>query len=123
MTVTISIDRMAVHAPIGVYDFEKRYGNDFEVTATVVADIPADRLEADDLEATLNYAEVAAIVNDTMQQPLDLIETAALRVARAVRDYGHTRGVAVMSVTVSVAKLRPPIEGLDVPRASATVTI
>lgn len=123
MNITITIDRLQVHAPIGVYDFEKANGNDFEVTVGIDVDLPASEIESDSLESTINYAAVAELVNTTMQQPLNLVEKAALCVANAVMNYGKSAGVAIAKVTVTVAKLRPPIPGLNVQSASATVTV
>ena len=130
MNFTITINRLRVHAPLGVYDFEKTEGNDFEVTVVMETDIPRHLIEADDVDPTLDYAQVAAVVKAEMLKPRDLIETAALAVANAVKNmvantgnHGESLGLTIKEVTVTVAKLSPPIPDIDIHSASATVTL
>ena len=58
----------------GVFDFEKREGQDFVVDVVLHAD-HAQAGASDRLEDTVNYAEVAKIVADRVEgEPCDLIE-------------------------------------------------
>ena len=79
----------------GVYDHERRDGQDFVVDVTVWCDL-APAAASDDLADTLNYGElaqrVAAIVGGP---PANLIETVAGRVADAVLADARVRAVEV----------------------------
>lgn len=69
----------------------------------------APALHADRLEHTVNYAEVYALVRSEMQQPSQLLEHVAARLAKAV-----LRGFdLVRRVEVAVTKCAPPIPGFD----------
>lgn len=67
----------------GVLDHEKRDGQTFVVDVSLGLDLaPAGR--SDDLEQTVNYAEVAQAVHAIVTgDPADLIETVAERIADA----------------------------------------
>lgn len=87
----------------GVFDFEKREGQDFVVDVVLHAD-HAQAGESDRLEDTINYADVAQIVADRITgEPFDLIETLAWTIA------GDLLRVAG-SVEVTVHKPQAPID-------------
>jgi 7,8-dihydroneopterin aldolase/epimerase/oxygenase len=80
----IMLRGLTVRGHHGVFDFERRDGQDFVVDVTVWMDLrPAG--ESDDLKQTLHYGElaerVAAIVGG---EPYDLIESVAARIAEDV---------------------------------------
>jgi dihydroneopterin aldolase len=80
----IELRGLTVRGHHGVFDFERRDGQDFVVDVTVWMDLrPAG--ESDDLTQTLHYGElaerVAAIVGG---EPYDLIESVAARIAEDV---------------------------------------
>lgn len=54
LTTSVEIERLAVRARHGVFDQERKVGNDFEVTVRV--DYPWD-IDSDSLDGTLNYGE------------------------------------------------------------------
>ncbi len=90
----------------GVLDQERRVGNVFEISISI--DVPSadSAAETDNLDLTVNYAEVVEIVKREMREPSKLIESVAWRIACAIkRRYGEV----VASGTVTVAKLAPPI--------------
>lgn len=87
----------------GVFDFEKREGQDFVVDVVLHAD-HAQAGESDRLEDTINYADVAQIVADRITgEPFDLIEALAWTIA------GDLLRVAG-SVEVTVHKPQAPID-------------
>lgn len=122
MKCSVEIKRLQVHAPVGVYPQEKALGNDLEVTATLMLDMNLDSVAADDLAATVDYSLVVNIINTTLKEPFNLLEAAALTIARRLKDVPAPR-CRVETVTVKVAKLNPPIPGAVMQHASATVTI
>jgi 7,8-dihydroneopterin aldolase/epimerase/oxygenase len=65
----------------GVFDFERRDGQEFVVDVDLALDTRA-AAGADDLAATVHYGELAERLHDAItSQPVDLIETLAQRLA------------------------------------------
>ena len=99
----------------GVLEEEKKRGNTFLVNVSIVVDDPQG-MPADDIQETLDYRCVCAIVQKEMQQASDLLEHVAWRIKHAL----ETRFTQVREVRVKVAKQNPP---LDLPVAWAEVEI
>jgi len=80
----IELRGLTVRGHHGVFDFEKRDGQDFVVDITVWLDL-APAATSDDLAKTLHYGELAeraaAIIGG---EPYDLIEPVAARIAEDV---------------------------------------
>jgi dihydroneopterin aldolase len=100
----IALRGLRVRGHHGVYEHERRDGQDFVVDVTVWLDlVPA--AASDDLAQTLNYGELArrtaAIVAGP---PADLIETVAGRIADDV-----LTDARVQAVEVTVHKPQAPI--------------
>ncbi|MCV7497265.1 dihydroneopterin aldolase [Micrococcus luteus] len=89
----------------GVFDHERRDGQPF--VTDVVLHLDAGPAAADDdLARTANYAEVAdTVVRLVTGEPVDLIETVADRIARAVL----AEQPVVAAVEVTVHKPQAPI--------------
>jgi 7,8-dihydroneopterin aldolase/epimerase/oxygenase len=102
--LTISLHNVRFRAYHGVYPEERQKGNDFVVNMQV-AYVPATGTVFS-LEDTIDYAALFGIINVTMQQPVDLLETLVQKMAHAV----HQQFPQVKEVTVSVEKLNPPID-------------
>ena len=95
----------------GVFDHERRDGQPF-VTDVVLHLDAGPAAAGDDLARTANYAEVAdTVVRLVTGEPVDLIETLADRIARAVlaEQPVVTRGYPVHAVEVTVHKPQAPI--------------
>lgn len=117
MEVTIAVDRLRIHAFHGVTAQEQQVGIDFEVSATLMLDIPADTLAADSLDGTVSYADIVELIRREMAHTHALIETAAYSIRRAMTEaWPHATGGSV-----TVAKLHPPIPGADLRSASVTI--
>jgi dihydroneopterin aldolase len=58
------------------------------------------------LDDTIDYALLFEIVNATMQQPVDLLET----VAQSITHHIHQQYPQIKEVNVSIEKLNPPID-------------
>jgi 7,8-dihydroneopterin aldolase/epimerase/oxygenase len=96
VTDRIELRGLKVRGNHGVFEHERRDGQDFVVDVTVWMDlVPAAR--SDDLADTLHYGElaqsVAAIVGG---EPCNLIETVAGRVAEDVMTDGRVQAVEVV---------------------------
>jgi dihydroneopterin aldolase len=96
VTDRIELRGLRVRGHHGVFDHERRDGQDFLVDVTVWMDL-APAAASDDLVDTLHYGElaerVAAIVGG---DPFDLIEAVAGRVAHEVLTDGRVEAVEVV---------------------------
>lgn len=101
---SISVLDLRIHACHGVDEQERIVGNDFSVDVDLVFDARA-AMQYDDLAATVNYAQVTAIVRDVMQKPSLLIENVVWRIIEALT----SAFPIVESGTVTVTKLHPPV--------------
>jgi dihydroneopterin aldolase len=102
--LTISLNNVRFRAFHGLHPEEREKGNDFVVNMQVNY-IPKSGtiLSLDD---TIDYAMLFEIINTTMQNPVDLLETLAQTIANNV----HQQFPQVKEVIVAVEKLNPPID-------------
>lgn len=95
MTDRITLTGLRVRGHHGVFEYERRDGQDFLVDVTVWMDL-ADAGQTDDIARTLHYGElaerVAAIVAGP---PRNLIETVATEIADEVIADGRLHAVEV----------------------------
>ncbi|MFC9788176.1 dihydroneopterin aldolase [Rhodococcus sp. NPDC127528] len=104
MSDRIELRGLKVRGNHGVFDHEKRDGQDFYVDVTVWMDL-APAAASDDLEDTLHYGELAQTAADIVAGPSrDLIETVAAEIADAVLADDR-----VNAVEVTVHKPSAPI--------------
>ncbi len=104
-TMTIIVDSLKVHAPIGVLLQEQKVGNDFEVTLMIDYAVDSCATDGDELPGTLNYAELIALVKEVMNTPSKLLEHVVAQIAdRIISKWSHVTGGSV-----KVVKITPPI--------------
>lgn len=97
---------MNFYAYHGVMPQEAKVGNRFVVTLALTA--PLEKAVAsDELEDTINYAEVYAVVKEQMEIPSRLIEHAAGRILYALKE----RFPQLAAVELKLSKLNPPFGG------------
>lgn len=100
----ITLRGLRVFGHHGVLEAERVDGQTFVVDVEVVADLSA-AAATDDLTATIDYSAMAdAVVAAVATDPVDLIETVAVRVADTV-----LTGFGVDEVTVTIHKPDAPI--------------
>lgn len=104
----ISINGLRLTAHHGVFDQERRVGNEFEVNVKLHVAAAYHVMMSDDINDAVNYAEVVEIVKKEMAIPSKLIENAAGRIRNALRE---RFGKQICGGEVTVAKLAPPIPG------------
>ncbi|GAB3268969.1 hypothetical protein GCM10027449_02750 [Sinomonas notoginsengisoli] len=120
MTVSTHPDRITLTGVSatghhGVLDFERREGQPFVVDAVLHTDF-GEAASSDNISATASYAEVAErIVGIIGGEPVDLIETLAVRLAEAILSE-----FPVDAVELTVHKPEAPIA---VPFADVSVTV
>jgi dihydroneopterin aldolase len=77
----ITVRGITAHAHHGVYDWEREKGQTFRVDAVLELDT-APAAAGDDLDKTVNYAELAQALHAVLTgEPVDLLETLAQRLA------------------------------------------
>ena len=112
---TIVLRGLRAHGRHGVYAFERERGQSFRVDAVLELDT-APAAAGDDLERTVNYAELArALYSVLTGEPVDLLETLAQRLADVCLE-----DPLVDAVEITVHK---PEADLGVPFDDVMVTI
>jgi dihydroneopterin aldolase len=92
----IELRGLRVRGHHGVFEHERRDGQDFVVDVTVWMDL-APAAASDDLADTLHYGELAQRAADIVGgEPCDLIETVAGRIAADVLADARVRSVEVV---------------------------
>jgi len=102
----VSLEGMEFHAFHGFYDFEREQGNDFVVDVHVTTNFD-QAAESDELEGTVNYETIYAIVKEEMQDPTKLLE----RLAKRMVDRMFAAFTLATCIEISIAKKNPPIDG------------
>ena len=113
----ISLRNVRFHAFHGVLPQERQVGGDFLVTVRV--GYPLERaMETDNVDDTLNYAALYALVKKEMAEPSELLEHVAGRIVKAIT----TSFPKVTSVDLELTKLNPPM-GADCEGAAVEVHV
>ncbi len=100
----IELTGLRVRGHHGVYDFERRDGQEFVVDVVLELDL-AVAARTDDVADTVHYGELAAsLAGIVAGEPVNLLETLAERLAAACLADGR-----VEAVTVTVHKPQAPI--------------
>ena len=112
MTTKIELRRMTFYAYHGVAPQETRVGNTFIVDLILTAPLE-NAVWSDDLSDTINYATVYETVKAEMAIPSRLLEHAAGRILKALKE----RFPQITEVELVLSKLNPPFGG-DIHSAS-----
>ena len=101
---TISLNNVRFRAYHGLYPEERQKGNDFVVNMQV--SFPPVSGSVVSLEDTIDYAVLFDIINETMQQPVDLLETLVQTITHNVSQ----QFPQVKRIDIYVEKINPPID-------------
>ena len=89
----------------GLFEHERKDGQDFFVDLTLSVDLSA-AAQSDLIDDTVNYAEITdLVVEEITSHPVNLIEKLALRIAERVLN----QHLKVQSVVVTVHKPQAPV--------------
>jgi dihydroneopterin aldolase len=111
----ITITGLRVRGHHGVYDVERRDGQDFVVDAVLELDVAAAAV-SDDVADTVHYGELAeALAAVVAGEPVNLLETLATRLATVCLEDGR-----VAAATITVHKPQAPV---TVPVSDLSVTV
>lgn len=115
MKTTIHIGSQRIYAYHGVLPQERVTGNYFRVETSLHLHC-AKALLSDQIEDTVNYAEVCRVIADEMSVPSQLLEHVAGRIIVALQQ----KFPQIDGGSVTVTKEKPPIPG-EVDEVSVTV--
>lgn len=102
----IRLDNISIHANHGVMPQERTIGGDFEVDLRVGYDYSA-ALISDDVSDTLDYSRLYLIVKEEMEEPSNLLEHVAGRIAsHIINDFPKCT-----SIDIEIRKIAPPFGG------------
>lgn len=117
MSSKIYLRNVRFHAFHGVLPQEGIVGNDYLVNLVLDYDF-SSAMKNDDLQGTLNYAEVYQKVREEMAMPSKLLEHVAGRIAhRLFSDFSE-----IQKLQLSITKVNPPM-GADSDGAGVEVVL
>lgn len=117
MSSKIYLRNVRFHAFHGVLPLEGIVGNDYLVNLVLDYDF-SSAMKTDDLQGTLNYAEVYQKVREEMTVPSKLLEHVAGRIAhRLFSDFPE-----IQKLQLSITKVNPPM-GADSDGAGVEVVL
>lgn len=103
----IELEGMEFKAYHGCLEQEKIRGNFFTVDFRGELDLTA-AAKSDNLDDTLNYADIYDIIADEMSIPSELLENVAGRIVEEI----EKRFPQLQSFSIRVSKKKPPVEGV-----------
>ena len=106
MSDKIIINDMRIFAKHGVFDFEKQNGQEFRIDCVLATDLRCAGV-SDDLEKTVNYAEVCELINKiTISKSYNLLEALAEKICEEIL----LTYKSIFSVELTVLKTQAPID-------------
>lgn len=105
MIYQLKIDRLRLYAYHGVMPQERITGANFYVSLEAEYECDATAYAEDQLEGTLNYADVAEVIRQEMLIPSNLLEHVAHRIAQKLLD-SFPR---LYNISLLLEKENPPI--------------
>lgn len=107
MNDVIHLSGLEVFAHHGVFDVERQNGQRFVFDVDIECDISQASV-SDDLSDTLDYSAVAVAIRDAVVgEPVNLLETLALRVIRVI--FGFDKAESVI-LTIHKPDVDMPVE-------------
>lgn len=100
----ILLENVKFYAFHGVLPQERKVGNDYQVSLRIGYDI-SRAMVSDDVNDTLNYAEVYQLLSQEMSVPSALLE----RVAGRIGDRLFRKFSAIQSIDLTIIKVNPPM--------------
>lgn len=105
MKTYVEIEGLRIYAYHGVLDQERKVGNYFEITLRVEYPF-SGALLSDNLEDTISYADLCAIIQRQMAIPSKLLEHVAGRIIESIK----SSFPKIESGIIKITKITPPIE-------------
>lgn len=106
MTSKIIFDNLKIYAYHGVLPEETTIGTYYILNLEIHADL-WKATETDDLEDTINYAAINAIVHEEMKIPSKLMEHVCGRIMNKIKEVFPQ----ISFISVNMTKTSPPMQG------------
>ncbi|MFT4094422.1 MAG: dihydroneopterin aldolase [Niabella sp.] len=107
MLITLHLEKLKFFAYHGIYEEEKKLGNEFELNISV--SFLSTKPVVEHIDETINYADVYALVKTEMLQPRELLETFLSQLAKKIKEAYP----AIVKLKMSLYKLQMPITGFE----------
>ena len=104
--ITIELKGAEFFAYHGLYELERKEGNQFRVDIEIETDFTKGAL-SDEISGTLNYEDIYKIVALEMGISSKLLEHVAGRILGKIQAYPGT----IFAIKVVIQKLNPPLPG------------
>ena len=115
--VCIELKSMRFHSYHGTMEQERVTGNDYRIDLKISPN-SCLATESDNIEDTINYADIFNLVKEEMAIPSQLIEHAAGRIIRRIKQNYPD----ISNITIRLAKINPPIQG-EIEEAAVIISI
>lgn len=102
----IVIENLKIYAYHGVLPEERNLGTYYIINAEFHTDL-WKATKTDHIEDTVSYAEINDMIHDEMKEPSMLLEHAAGRIIRKVKE----RFFQISKIKIKLTKTRPPMQG------------
>jgi dihydroneopterin aldolase len=106
-TFTITLDQCAFFAYHGIYDVERRDGNDFFVDVSVVINARSFE-QSGNLSHTVDYQVIYKIVEQKMTVATPLLETIAIGIVKDIEESFNN----ILEVCITIYKSKPLLGGI-----------
>ena len=100
------IEDLKIYAFHGVLPEETLVGNYFIINLEILADI-WKAAKNDNLNDTVNYADINEIIHEEMKIPSKLLENVAWRIIKRI----HENFLQVENIKIKITKNKPPMQG------------
>ena len=111
MPLTIQVEGINVYGTHGVYDQEKKNGQNFKIDLLIVLKkniLNFENYKSESFENTINYENlVDEVINVSDSNSFDLIETFAYEILNSLRKYNN-----ILKATVTIHKPNSPLKEL-----------
>ncbi len=104
--IRVQLHNLSFRAFHGIHEEEKILGNEYSVDAAVEFHERDEVIEH--INETIDYANVYDIIKKRMSVPTPLLETVAMKVGNDI----HHKFPDLKSITISIKKMNPPVEGM-----------
>lgn len=103
----IKINNMKFHSYIGVYEEEKKIGQNIEID--LIISLSKEIIKNDDINSTLSYGDCYRKIKKIVEESnVDLLETLALDIIKEIKKLNEN----IEDIQVNIRKLAVPINGI-----------
>ena len=103
MLITLHLEKLSFFAYHGLYEEEKKLGNEFELNISV--SFFSTKPVISDIDETINYAAIYDLAKNEMLQPKELLETFLSQLAEKIKE----QFPEIVKLKMSLYKLQMPL--------------